>query len=400
MRERELGTAPRAETTGAAGRYTPGRVRRTVQEDRHRRRGWLACLAGCLVSCLPEGAPPWLVDHPIVASLRFDVVVPGPYSPESPRDDRSLASLMPGDRLRATPFLVGPTGPIDPADVRPAWFYCRTTRCYGDLTAEALPRPCDVEEVGSTTTCALGRAAAPELKLGELRSLVDLFIDPPALLMIAGTPGGTSTPDCVERLRVLDERGETLQRCILLMEPLPLGPLWRLMVLAGFAGLPDALPLDTITPQVQSAEPALYPAVLPFELTITGTDGATRERVAVDQASVQVARGEQVEIYAPVDIFDAQIYYQALVGSVGNDVVFQAGYETFTSSWLFTADVAPNYAGPDGAGDTDAPPTGASAVQQVWFSIPEDAPPTFHGYYLLGDGRSQVWAWLRFEVRE
>jgi len=360
---------------------------------------WLGLVVGA-AGCLPEGAPPWLVDHAIVASIRFDVIEAGPYSPVSPRDDRAIASLMPGDRLRATPFLVGPDGPIDPATVEPAWFYCRTTRCYGDLTAAEGPRACAVEAVGSTSSCALGRAGAAELELGELRSLVDLFLDPPALLMVSGTPGGTSTGACVQRLRELDERGETLQRCILLMEPLPLGPLWRLMVLAGFAGLPDALPLVAITPEVQAAEPALYPAVLPFELTITGVDGVVRERIAIDGASVEVARGEHVEIHAPVDVFDAQIYYQALLGS-GSDVVFQAGYESFTSTWLFTADVRPSYAGAvgDSEGDTGGPPTGATAVQQVWFVIPEDAPATIHGYYLLGDGRSEAWAWLRFEVR-
>lgn len=356
--------------------------------------GSFAGLLCGLAGCLPEGAPPWLVDHAIVASIRFDVVVPGPYSPSSPREDRSIASLMPGDRLRATPFLVGPEGVIDPERVEPAWFYCRTTRCWLDLALPEAPRACKVESVGSTDTCALGRAGAPELKLGEMISLVDLFLDPPALFMIAGTPGGESTDECVARLRELDTRGETLQRCILIMEPLPLGPLWRLMVLAGFAGLPDALSLAGITPEVQAAEPALYPAVLPFELTITGVDGVTRERLAVDGASVAVARGEQVEIFAPVDVFDAQIYYQALVGS-GVDVVFQAGFESFTSTWLFTADVAPSYAGPGGG---DELPTGTTAVQQVWFSIPEDAPDTIHGYYLLGDGRSEVWAWLRFEV--
>lgn len=356
----------------------------------------LVGLVGVFSGCLPEGAPPWLVDHAIVASLRFDVAAAGPYAPVSPREDRSIASLMPGDRLRATPFLVGPEGPIDPSEVRPAWFYCRSTRCFGDLSATPGPRACEVEAVGSTTTCAIGRAGAVELELGELRSLIDLFLDPPALLMVAGTPGGTDTAECVARLRGLDERGETLQQCILLMEPLPLGPLWRLMVLAGFAGLPDALPLDTVTPEVQAAEPALYPVVLPFELTIVGVDGTSRQRIAVDGATVPVARGERVEIFAPVDVFDAQIYYQALVG--GTTIEFQAGYESFSSTWLFTADVAPSYAGEGEDSEGLGGPLTGTPVQQVWFSIPEDAPPTIYGYYLLGDGRSQVWAWLRFEV--
>jgi len=336
-----------------------------------------------VVGCLPEGAPPWLVDHAIAASLRFDVVARGPYAPESPRDDRLVASLMPGDRLRATPFLVGPAGPIDAAAVRPAWFYCRATRCFGDVTQGNRPRACEVEDVGSTTTCALGRAAAPELELGALQSLVDLFADPPALLMVAGA-GAIDTASCVDRLRRLQDDGETVQACILTIEPLPLGPLWRLMLVAAATGLPDALPLDGISPEVQAAQPALYPAVLPFELTITGVDGQRREVIAADGARVPVLRGEQVQIVAPVDVFDIQLFYQALLGS-GSEVLFQATFETFTSSWLFTADVAPD--------DT-------MFVQQVDFVVPEDAPATIDGYYLLGDGRSEVWAWLRFEVGE
>lgn len=346
-------------------------------------RGIAAVVAIGAVGCLPEGAPPWLVDHAIVASVRFDVAVRGPFAPESPRDDRQVASLMPGDRLRATPFLVGPAGPIDAGAVQPAWFYCRATRCFGDVTQGNRPRACAVEDVGSTTTCALGRAAAPELELGALLSLIDLFGDPPSLMMVAGA-GETDTASCVDRLRRLQDDGETLQACTLTIEPLPLGPLWRLMLVAAATGLPDALPLTGISPEVQAAQPALYPAVLPFELTITGVDGQPREVIAADGASVAVARGEHVQIVAPVDVFDIQLFYQALLGN-GSEVLFQATFESFSSSWLFTADVAPD--------DT-------MFLQQVDFVVPEDAPATIHGYYLLGDGRSQVWAWLRFEVAE
>ena len=55
----------------------------------------MVAAAVALVACLPEGAPPWQVDHPIAAAIRVDIAKRGPYGPTSPRPDRVIAAAMP-----------------------------------------------------------------------------------------------------------------------------------------------------------------------------------------------------------------------------------------------------------------------------------------------------------------
>lgn len=338
----------------------------------------VAALAGCL----PEGAPPWQIDHAIVAAIRVDIAERGPYGPTSPRPDRLVAAAMPGDEIRFTPFLIGPDGPIDPGVVAPAWFYCQASRCFDAVAQPEVLRDCATEPLGPATTCRIGTGATATLQLGELSSLA-LFSDPPAVYMISGTPGGASTTRCLDRLRNVASATETLQDCILIVEPLPIGPVWRLLFVAAFLGLPDAIPLDSIPIEAQSAEPSLYPEVRPFELTITASDGGAREVVAVSGETVAVAPGDTVDIRAPVDPFDAQLYYRTLIGGDGLPVM-QAQFESFSSSWLLTDAV-------------DEPTYG---VQEVRWEVPTDATGDIYGYYLLSDTRSIVWGWLRFEVAD
>ena len=340
-----------------------------------------AALAGlALAGCLPEGAPPWQVDHTIAAAIRVDIAARGPYGPTSPRPDRLVAAAMPGDRIRFTPFLIGPDGPVDLEAVAPAWFYCQASRCFDAVAQPEVLRDCATEPLGPASTCRIGTGAAATLQLGELSSL-GLFGDPPAVYMISGTPGGASTTRCLDRLRSVASATETLQDCVLIVEPLPIGPVWRLLLVAAFLGLPDAIPLDSIPIEAQSAEPSLYPEVRPFELTITAATGDTRQATAASGASVVVAPGDTINIRAPVDPLDAQLFYRTLIGGDGLPVM-QAQFETFGSSWLLT--------------DAAAEPT--DGVQEVTWEVPADASGAIHGYYLLSDTRSIVWGWLRFEV--
>ncbi len=336
-------------------------------------------VSGLCAGCLPEGAPPWLVDHEIAAALRVEVAARGPFSPESPRPDREVSSVLPGDTIRATPFIVGPEGPADLDELRPAWFFCGVTSCFGAVVRGEAERPCGVESLPPQDTCSMGRGASAELRLGGLLSFVELSLRPPGLFMISGTPGGPSTDECLEWLR--SDAGETLQDCLLVITPLPLGPAWRLIVLGAFLGLPDAPPLAVIPAEAQSAEPALFPAVLPFELRILGVDGAPRAEVVEPGATVALRPGELVEIHAPLDPLDAQYFVDAVV--TGDPLPsFATGYELMSSSWLFSADVVWTPVAP----------------QVTQWLAPEGARGPIFAYYLLSDQRSIVWAWLRFEV--
>lgn len=354
-----------------------GRVPRSAQ------RLGLAGAAAALLSgaCLPEGSPPWLVDHPIAAAVRVDVAERGPYGPEPPRPDAVVASVMPGDRIRATPFIVGPAGPADLAALRPAWFYCAASQCFPSLTDGSRPRDCGVEAVPPDETCSLGAGPEALLQLGDPTGVQQLIALQPALFMVSGTPGGPSTELCLARLRDVRARGETLEQCLLFMRLLPIGPAWRLILLGTFLGLPD-VPATTVIPNsAVTSEPSLFPEVLPFELTITGTDGAARERVAVDAATIAVRPGDLVEIVAPLDPADAQSYVDASTTN-GQLLGFTANVEVMSSSWLFSRDV----------------PFRVNEPQVILWQVPDDAVGAIHAYYLLSDTRSIVWAWLRFEV--
>jgi hypothetical protein len=349
-------------------------VSRTAQE---------LALAGVVsalcAGCLPEGAPPWLVDHEIAAALRIEVAVRGPFSPESPRPGREVASVLPGDTIRATPFIVGPEGPADLDELRPAWFFCGVTSCFNAVVRGEAERPCGVESLPPQDTCSMGQGASGELQLGAPGSFLELALRPPGLFMISGTPDGPSTAECVARLR--SDGGETLQECLLVITPLPLGPAWRLILLGVFLGVPDAPPLGVIPPDAPGAEPNLFPAVLPFQLRIVGVDGATRTDIVESGATVSLRPGERVEIRAPLDPLDTQYFVDAPV--IGDALPsFSTGYEFLSSSWLFSADVVQLPTEP----------------QQIQWWVPEDAPAQIFGYYLLSDQRSLVWAWLRFEV--
>ncbi len=329
--------------------------------------------------CLPEGAPPWLVDHEVAAALRIEVAVRGPYSPESPRPDREVASVLPGDEIRATPFIIGPEGPMDLDAVRPAWFYCGVTSCFGAVVAGEAGRPCGVEPLPAQDTCSMGQGASGELRLGELTGVFELSVRPPGLFMVSGTPGGPSTQECLARLE--SEEGKTLEECLMVITPLPLGPGWRLLLLAAFLGVPDAPPTRVIPPEAASAEPDLFPAVLPFELEIFAVDGSRRTSTAGSGASVVVRPGEVVQVVAPIDPLDQQYYLDTLATS-GGPLGFVSGYELLSSSWLFSADVE-----------------WAPVEPQVMrWTVPEAPPAQIFGYYLLSDQRSLAWGWLRFEV--
>lgn len=336
-------------------------------------------VSGPAAGCLPEGAPPWLVDHPIAAALRVEVTARGPFSPESPRPGREVASVLPGDTIRGAAFIVGPEGPAELEALRPAWFYCGGNSCFGAVVRGEAGRPCGVEPVPPRDTCSVGQGANAELRLGALTSFVELSLRPPGLFMVAGTPGGPSTAECLARLQ--SDAGETLAACLLVITPLPLGPAWRLIALGAALGVPDAPPLAAIPADAPAAEPNLRPGVLPFALEIAGPGGATRARTAESGDTVALRRGEVVEIHAPLDPLDAQAVVDAVV-SGGRAPIFTAGQELLTSSWLFTAEVAWTSVEP----------------QVTRWEVPEDAPAEIYAYYLLTDQRAIAWGWLRFEV--
>lgn len=317
---------------------------------------------------MPEAPPPWQVDHTIVAALPIEVAERGPWAASPPREDRRVAEAMPGDTIRPAPFVVGPDGPV--AIERPRYFLCDPQRCVSEVGAPGGVRDCDDEEpLPPESACEL---RGGQLRLGELTALLQTS----AIFMVAGTPEGPSSSACVRRLRGEDGDSESLRACLLRVEFLQLGPTWRLLLYAALRGLPDAVPLDAITPDVTAADPNLYPGEPPLEVRVSESGEPPRTQMAARGDTVEVRRGAYVEVVADVDPDDAQLYW-----FVGGGAEFSSTNESLTIGWLFSEYV--EWVAPD--------------LLTVAWQVP-DRPGPLYVYALLGDGTVITPTWLRFEV--
>lgn len=323
-----------------------------------------------LASCLPESPPPWQVDHTIVAALRVEVAERGPWAAEPEREGLGLAEVMPGDEIRPVPFVIGPDGPVDVAELQPRFFYCVPQRCVSDTDNPGGVRDCGEEEaVPPVSTCEI---LGGTLRLGALRVLQQNA----AIFMVASTGEGPSTDECVRRLRGEAGALESLRECMLRVEFIQLGPTWRLLVVAALSGLVDSLSLSGITPAVTATEPNLFPREPQLTVRVMQADGSARTETLASGATVAVDRGAQVVVTAEVDPEDAQPYW--FLDSSG---AFSPGNETLSIGWLFSRYV--DWTTPD--------------VLSIAWEAPAEPGPTYL-YALLGDGDVITPAWLRFEV--
>ncbi|MBL9100126.1 MAG: hypothetical protein JNL82_04155 [Myxococcales bacterium] len=352
-------------------------MRHGQQTGARRLRRWARGAAGIalLAGCLPEAPPPWQVDHTIVGAFRVEVEDAGAWSAVSPRADRTIAEVMPGDTIRPRPWIIGPDGPVDADADPPRYFYCEAASCLGAVTRPGGVPDCDDgelgEEVPPSRTCEL---RGGRLKLGEMTALRGL----PALLMVSGTPEGPDADTCLRRLRGLDGAAESLQDCIISVHVLELGPTWRRLLLAVYLELEDAVPLSLVTDEVTAAEPDLFPGEPALAVTVASPGEAPRERTPERGETIAVRPGAAIEVTAEVDPLDAQTSW--FIDSQG---AFSSAPEVLTIGWLFSEEVA--WTTPD--------------LLTVRFTAPTRSGPLVV-YALLGDGDGVTGTWLRFEVAQ
>lgn len=330
----------------------------------------IVAVAVAVAGCLPEAPPPWQVDHTIVAALGVDIVARGPWGSGASRDDRGVAEAMPGDTIRPLPFVIGPDGPIAEEDIRPRYFYCKPQVCLGDVSTVGGVRDCDDEEpVPPRSTCEL---RGGQLALGAMTELIQVS----AIFMVAGTPDGPSSTECLKRMRGEAGDAESLRECLLRIELLQFGPTWRLLLLAAASGLADAVPLSAISPDVTAADPNLYPGEPPLRVRVTDPGEEERALTATLGDTITVRPGAEVVVTAEVDPADAQQYYY-----VDGANEFSRATEALTIGWLFTEFV--EWTAPD--------------LLTVEWTMP-GRPGPLYLYALLGDGDAITPTWLRFEI--
>lgn len=347
-----------------------------------RRWGALAAtLAGA--SCLPEERPYWVIDHTDALAMRFEVIERGPWGADPPPGGGPVAEAMPGDRVRATPFVAGPEGPVDVAALQPRWFVCGGNGCTGgQLVDLAEAPPCGPIALPQAETCALQPGPAATLELGPLRDVVGAASIGVIVMMVAGTPEGPSTGECMRRAEGLAQASSSLRDCLFFVRTLRVGPTWRAVVAGAAMGATSPVRPEDLPWQITQIEPDVAPKIAHFAAWVPAPGGGEYFLEAQSGATLSVRTGDElalslVEAAPPQTYFTVSVDQNTLKPSVSPIV------EVRGAAWFST---------------TTAPfePTAGPGFEVEW-RAPEE-PGTHHVYVVLADNRSATTAWLRVEV--
>lgn len=340
-----------------------------------------AALAGA--SCLPEERPYWVIDHTDALAMRFEVIEPGPWGADPPPGGGPVVEAMPGDRVRATAFVAGPEGPVDVAALQPRWFVCGGIGCTGgqvvDLT-EALP--CGPVALPNLDTCALDPGPAATFELGPLRDVVDAASIGVIVMMVAGTPEGPSTQECLRRADALATASSSLRDCLFFVRTLRIGPTWRTVVAGAAMGATSPVGPSDLPWQISQVEPDVAPAIAHFAAWVPAPGGGEYFLEAQSGATLSVGTGDELTL-SLVEAAPPQTYYSVSVDQSTLAVSVSPIVEIRGAAWFATVP-APFEA------------TAGPGFEVEW-RAPEQ-PGTHHLYVILADGRSATTAWLRVEV--
>ncbi|WAS97163.1 hypothetical protein [Nannocystis punicea] len=340
-----------------------------------------AALAGA--SCLPEERPYWVIDHTDALAMRFEVIERGPWGADPPPGGGPVVEAMPGDRVRATPFVAGPDGPVDVAALQPRWFVCGGSGCTGpQLVDLAEAPPCGAVELPQADTCALGSGPAPTFELGPLRDVVGAASLGVIVMMVAGTPEGPSTRECLRRADALADVTSSLRDCLFFVRTLRIGPTWRTVVAGAAMGATSPVVPEALPWQISQIEPDVAPAIAHFAAWVPAPGGGEYFLEAKSGATLSVRTGDQIAL-SLIEAAPPQTYYAVSVDQSTLAVSVSQIVEVRGAAWFST---------------TPAPfELTAGPGFEVDWRAPEE-PGTHHVYVVLADGRSATTAWLRVEV--
>jgi hypothetical protein len=341
-------------------------------EPRFARAGRAIALGACLAAaCVPGVEPSWVITQPRELALHMEVAAQGPYGLPIDPAGPSGSEFLPRDTVRATPFIAGPDGPIDPEELDILWALCRDPG--GCRTASPDPDlpACDLAVLVPEDPCELGSGASIELRLGDPpapgpEGALDVSTTVPVLSMIASAPDGPGARACVERLAAR----RSLAGCMLMERSIALGPLSEIIDLLERLGYEIDLG--------ESLEPLLdrprnhNPGVPRFAVHVG--DGM-QEVESGGRASVRVGDHVLIEVLpreSDVETFEIEIDGLPL------DV-----QETLNGRWWTDTDV-------EGFSET------LSGLAVRWDAT-KSGPVTF--FFVLRDDRgSEVGGWLGVDV--
>jgi hypothetical protein len=349
-----------------------------------RRLGIRAGAAALLCAgCLPDETPYWVIDHTDALTMRFEVVARGPYSLPPPPGLGPAAEALPGDRVRATPFIAGVDGPASVAALRPRWFACGGGGCgNADLRRLSEVPPCTALPLPLEETCAFGQTDAVEFELGPIVDVVQAANRGVILMMVAGTPEGPTTAECVQRARRLDEAPGSLTDCLFFVRTLRLGPTWLVVLVGALQGATSPLAPDSLPWQVSQIEADVAPRVDRFTAWVPAPGGG-EFFVEVEPGGVlSVGTGEEIAL-ALVEGAPPQEHYTVSIAQDSGAVTASGSLENRGAAWFSTTPAAFEL-------------TGGPGFEVSWRAPAE--PGRALVYVVLADARSSTSAWLAVEV--
>lgn len=333
-------------------------------------------------ACLPDEPPFWVIDHTDVLGMRLEVVAAGPYGSDTPAAGGPVLEAMPGDRVRVTAFVAGPDGPVPTASLRPRFYACAQASCDEAIAlAEAAP-PCGAVALPNEETCLLGQGDAVEFEIGPMRDVVAAINLGVPVMMVAGTPEGPDTAECVRRLAGLEERSASLRDCLLFVRNLRIGPAWRALLVGALTGAATPLRPDQLPWDVVRIEPDVPPRIAGLTARVPAPGGGERPVELAPGGTLTVGTGDQVAL-SLVAADEPQTYVLLAIDPDGGDATASAVTETRAAAWFATAP-APFFL------------DSAQGLDVTWTA--PDEPGVVFLYVVLADVRSADAAWLRVEV--
>lgn len=334
-------------------------------------------------ACLPAERAYWVIDHTDALALRFEVIERGPWGAEPPPEAGPVVEAMPGDRVRATPFVAGVDGPVDVAALEPRWFVCGGAGCSGAQVVDLAEAPaCGPIELPQPETCALGRGPAIELELGPLVDVLRAADVGVMVMMVAGTPEGPSTAECLRRADELASESATLRDCLFFVRTLRVGPTWRAVLAAAATGATTPVAPHDLPWEVSQVEPDVAPLIERFAAWVPAPGGGEYFIEAQPGATLSVRTGETIDL-SLIEGAPPQEYFTFAINQETGAISASPTRESRGAAWFSTADAPFALTGGPGF--------------EVGWRAPEE-PGTHHLYVVLADNRSATTGWLRVEV--
>src|SRR5690606_30701755 len=134
--------------------------------------------------------------------------------------------------------------------------------------------PCGPVDLPLAATCALGSGGATvEFEVGALTDVAGAVNRGVLVMMVAGTPEGPRTAECLRRVEALDVYTSSLVDCLFFARMLRIGPTWQVVLVGGLTGAITPVPPDALPWQVSQVEADVAPRVEAFNAWVPAPGG-------------------------------------------------------------------------------------------------------------------------------